>query len=56
MTPLEKELEYKSLTLYTLEKNFFKLMQKQNDKVVKVGRQMGHKHFESLEELKQQQI
>ena len=28
LSPLEKELDYKSLTLYTLEKNFFKMMRK----------------------------
>lgn len=50
--PLEKELEYKKLIVYTFEKNFFKLMATERKEVGKIKRDVNNHKFDSLEEFR----
>jgi hypothetical protein len=52
MSPLEKELEYKKLIVYTFEKTFFKLVGSERKEVNKLKRDFNNKKFESLEDFK----
>lgn len=52
MSPLEKELEYKKLIVYTFEKNFFKLVNSQRKEVAKIKKEVNNNKFQSLEEFK----
>lgn len=56
LTPLQKDLQYKSLVLLTYEKNYFKMVNKQNEGVKKAGRKLGHQHFETLDDLRNQKV
>lgn len=51
-SPLEKELEYKMLTLYTLEKTYFRLTKKEAKEVGRTRDELANKKYESLEAFK----
>lgn len=48
MGPLEKELQYKKLIVYTFEKTYFKLIGKERKEVAKIKRDLNNQKFESL--------
>jgi hypothetical protein len=52
MGPLEKELEYKKLVVYTFEKNYFKLVGSERKEVAKIKKEVNNNKFASLDEFK----
>lgn len=52
MSPLEKELEYKKLVVYTFEKNYFKLVGSERKEVAKLKKDVNNNKYGSLDEFK----
>jgi len=52
MTPLEKELEYKKLVVYTFEKNYFKLVGSDRKEVNKLKKDINNNKYGSLNQFK----
>jgi hypothetical protein len=52
MSPLEKELEYKKLVVYTFEKNYFKLVDSERKEVAKLKKDVNNNKYGSLDEFK----
>jgi hypothetical protein len=48
MSPLAKELEYKSLIVYTFEKNYFKMINYERKEVRQIKRDLKNNKYETL--------